>query len=644
MKLYLLIICVLFKFTSIVAQDDSSCWYKSQYLHSTQPSYFSTLSANGNFDVKQYILKVNINPDTLFISGQVTTIFKSNTAALQQLYFNLSSALIVDSIYYHQNNILYTHSSDIILASLPQSISNNTLDSITIYYHGSPSGTGGFSSFGKGSHSSGNAIWTLSQPYGASDWWPCKNTLDDKADSLDIYITTPKQFQAAANGLLVDSFIKDTFMTFHWKHRKPIATYLIAVAVSKYEIYTNYIYFTPQDSMPMLNYVYPSSATNARIQTAVLAKSIGLFSQLFGTYPFKEEKYGHAQFGWGGGMEHQTMSFVGNFSQDLLIHELAHQWFGDKVTCGSWSDLWLNEGFATYLTGLSKEYINTNKNDFIDWKASSIDRITMQSGGTVYTNDTLSVNRLFDNRLTYTKASMVLHMLRKIVGDTAFYKACNAYLSAHAYNFGYTFNLIEEMEKASGKSLKYFFSQWFYGEGYPIYNIYWKNKANNTVDIDIYQRASVSTIDFFNLPVTIRFTHGSTFKDIVLDHQYNGQHFEITLPFEADSAVFNPEYDMISLGNIEQKGTIKSDGKSHLIFYPINGDNQLQFEVTNGLTIKSYDLFDENGKLISSYAGPQPLAYGSMTIDHLSPSFYFIRCVLSDGNMESVKIPVLYMR
>jgi aminopeptidase N len=638
---YIYFFIVLFCF-NVSGQIDSGCVNKSYYMHANKTKGWRVLGLKSEYDVKQYILKLNINPDTLYLSGSVTIIFEiTGTKPLINFDAHLADPLKVDSVIYHNNKISSFHTGGYVVANMPQALPVKTIDSVTIYYQGIPEVAGGFSSFAKGSHGAGNAIWTLSQPYGAADWWPCKNTLDDKADSLDIYIKTPVRFKAVANGLLNDTLAVDSFCIYHWKHRYPIATYLVAVAVSNYSIYTNYIHFSPTDSLAMLNYVYPSSLTNAQLQTAKLVKAVELFSDKFGKYPFSNEKYGHAQFGWGGGMEHQTVSFVGNFSQDLLVHELAHQWFGDDVTCGSWTDLWLNEGFATYLTGLSKEFLDTNKETFIDWKASAIDMVTRQAGGYIYTLDTLSVNRLFDGRLTYTKASMVLHMLRKIVGDIAFFKACNNYLTNHRYSFAYTSSLIKEMEKESGKNLQYFFSQWFYGEGYPIYNIYWQKKSNKNILIDVYQRASVNTIDFFEIPVYIRFYNGQTFEDVRLENNFSGQQFNIQLHIDADSTAFNPEYDMLALGNIEQKGTIKSNNNKHVVFYPVSGGNVLNFEVLNGLTINNLYIYDLNGKHIYSLESKQPLNYGTIQLAHVAPGFYVIMCQLSDGSVEGFKIPVM---
>ncbi|WP_297097056.1 M1 family metallopeptidase [uncultured Draconibacterium sp.] len=462
----------LFISDKIALEESRNFLLKSNFIESQN---------NSLTDIVYQRMEWQVDPAIRYISGKVTSYFKSETELLNTIEFDLSDSLIVDSVFIRNNSAAFTHQNNKVEINLQESLLLNQLDSATIFYHGVPP-TSGFGSFETSFHGTEftPVLWTLSEPYGAMEWWPCKQSLADKIDSIDVIVKTPEQYKTASNGILVSEQVNDSTRTMHWKHRFPIATYLVAIAVTNYERYSDYLETENGDSIEILNYVYPEDLEDAKGKTPVTAEIMQLYQNLVGDYPFAAEKYGHAQFGWGGGMEHQTMSFMGSFGYGLIAHELAHQWFGDYITLGSWQDIWLNEGFATYLTGLSYENIETDW--WPVWKQVYSDQVKQEPDGSVYVTDTTSVARIFSSRLSYAKGGYLLHMLRWVIGDDAFFQGLKNYFTDPkvANGFAYSEDVIKHFEQAADTSLTEFFNDWLYGEGFrftpPVLNQLTKEK------------------------------------------------------------------------------------------------------------------------------------------------------------------------
>lgn len=524
-------------------------WHES---HGMRTGSRSDAPPERGFDLKYLRCEWALDPAVRYISGSVMHRFQS-TAELSELLLDLSDSLVVDEVRYHDTPITFSQDpGDLLSIILPEALPVGALDSVRVTYHGVPVGTG-FGSFETSVHGPDSipVLWTLSEPYGASDWWPCKEDLNDKIDSIDVFVTTHEGDRAAGNGVLVSEVESGGFITYHWRHRHPIAHYLIATAVTNYDVLQDQS-MIPGDTVPMITYCYPENSYIADLNAHndVCLRQMPLYSQLFGNYPFADEKYGHAQFGWGGGMEHQTMTFVGGFSFELSAHELAHQWFGDKVTCGSWSDIWLNEGFATYLQMLCYNYLAPQY-----WHGQlrgRIDAVTSEPGGSVFCTDTNDVGRVFDGRLSYYKGALVLHMLRWVCGDTAWYHGIRDYLNDPllAFRSARTSDLQAHLEAASGLDLDGFMADWFTGEGYPTFTMPWTQAQDGTVSLTLFQSPSHPSVDFFELPVPVRFKNNEMDTIIVLQNTTNGQGFSFTLPFMADSAFLDPDLWLITGQNL----------------------------------------------------------------------------------------------
>ena len=567
----------LFVFSLLYGQDYHLETVRAAEVKSALGKMQFRANANtGNYDVKYHRLELEVDPSIAKIKGEVTTYFKAKTS-LNQITFDLTAHMTVSQVLQRGNPLEFTqNTNDEVIILLPQELAVGVLDSLKISYSGNPVSSG-FGSFEVNTHNGKPVLWTLSEPYGAKGWWPCKQDLTDKVDSIDVYITTPLKnpsddtYVAVSNGLEQSQVVTGNIKTTHFRHNYPIPAYLVAIAVTNYAVYSDTV-ANNGNPFEIINYVYPEDLVAIQAQTPVTVAIMNLYSDLFGEYPYANEKYGHAQFGWNGGMEHTTVSFMGGFSRNLIAHELGHQWFGNKVTCGSWKDIWLSEGFATYMSGLVVENLD-GEEAFLNWKQHAITSITSVTDGSVYLTeaDTLNVNRIFNQRLSYDKAAMVVHMLRKKLGDTDFYQGLKNYLNHpdHAYGYAKSEDFIRIMESTSNMDLSEFFADWLYGQGYPTYTLQWYQPNALEIKFQLGQTQSHPSVSFFEAPVTVRLigTLGET-MDLILDHKENQESFIASVTFVVAEVQINPEFDSISKDNVVVLGIDKNILDDAVVLYP----------------------------------------------------------------------------
>jgi aminopeptidase N len=633
------IILLLFSF-SLRAQDDLNEIIEAESkaampFFSNQEKSLNSEETD-NYDLKYHRLYWFIDPNEEYIAGSIISHFVA-LEDLTEIYFDLADEFTIDSIIYHTNSLTYVLADDLLQITLDNTITSGTLDSIAVYYKGIPNG-GGFGSFTQSTHGSNDdpIIWTLSEPYGAQDWWPCKQDLTDKIDSIDVYVETGSDYRAASNGVLAsETTIGDTTTIYYWKHRYPIPAYLIAIAVTNYTHYSNWVIMPNGDSLEVLNYVFPESLAYAESQTPDIVEMMEYFNEQFEPYPYAEEKYGHAQFGWGGGMEHTTMSFMGSFNYSLMAHELAHQWFGDKVTCGSWADIWLNEGFATYLTALNYEYQGL-ESSWENWKSQAISNVTSLPGGSVWVDDTTSVNRIFSGRLSYNKGALLLHMLRWEMGDEDFFEALQNYLEDPdlAYSYALTADLQEHLESVSGLDLDEFFSDWYTNQGYPSHIINY-SQIGTAVTVSVHQNQSHPSVDFFELTLPLLFV--GTTQDSLLSFSLteNDQSFSFDLDFEIENVIYDPQKWILSANNMISLGISDYDLGTGMSIYPNPTKDELTIFFSQAPSEdQDYSIIDDTGKLVKQgrLGKAQKI---SLPIQELEAGNYILLIQYSEGERSS---------
>ncbi|MFW5831404.1 MAG: M1 family aminopeptidase [Prolixibacteraceae bacterium] len=589
-----------------------------------------------NYDLVYQRMEWKINPAVHYISGVITSYFTSKTDGLDEIEFDLHDSMTVDSVQQHRQAVSFTHSGNKLKIRLTQSLAHSRLDSVTVFYQGRPPETDkGFGSYTTSTHGGKPGVpiaWTLSEPYGAMEWWPCKQSLTDKIDSIDVIVTSPEAYRTAGNGLLIRETVNDSIREMHWRHRYPIVTYLVAVAVTNYVDYTDSLQLEDGRYVEILNYVYPETLEKAKEQTPVTADIMKLFNELIGDYPFAAEKYGHAQFGWGGGMEHQTMSFMVNFGFHLIAHELAHQWFGNYITLASWHDIWLNEGFATYMTGLAYENLLEAK-WWPRWKELSVQRITSEPDGSVYVQDTTDVSQIFDGRLSYSKGAYLLHMLRWVLGDDVFFEALQNYFHdpAVANGFARHGQFVNHLETAGDTTLTEFFEDWYYGEGYPIYSLECTQVDSVTCKLYLSQSTSHSSVDFYEMPVPVRvYNQGKTDSvDFRLIHTTNNQEFTVDPGFEVSEVAIDPEYMLIGK-TAEILKTTTVENTEDVVIYPNPFTGDISFHIPGDRQFLSIEVFNSQGEKIKKYQGDKR----SFNWANLPNGMYVIRVNTSEEIFE----------
>lgn len=626
MKNMLFIVILLISLQSLAQRINEN--FESSKIHETKGIFTESVDSRiDNYEVKFYKLDIEISDKSKYISGNAIVDAQVVSSQLDTFVIELIDEMEIDSIIINNIKHNYIHQDDKIIVELNNPLEINDKFRVITYYKGTPVG-GGVTN----AHSSNwdkDVTWTLSESFHAKEWWPAKQVLSDKADSVYVFLTIPSNCKAGSIGLLDNiTNMPDNKLRYEWKSKYPINYYLISFSVAEYQDYS--IYTQPAGvSNPILiqNYIYDSPDCLSTYKEEIDASKdlINLYSDLFGTYPFKDEKYGHCLAEIGGGMEHQTMTTLGNFSFRLVSHEMAHQWFGDYVTCATWQDIWINEGFASYTEYLAKE--NLISQDAADeWIAYAHERALQEPEGSVYIpfEDARDESRIFNYNLSYKKGASIIHTLRhEINNDEIFFNILQSFLDEYADSVATGDDFLNTVNQISGTDYTNYFNQWYYGRGYPIFDLEWSQR-NDTLKLQSTQRTSSNKTPLFQVHVDYKINFADSDTIVRIYQATNTEDISIPINKNIISIEIDPYNKILNtVGSINYL-KLEDFNKTDFKIYPNPAKENIKIELSNANS-NNYDIeiIKLDGTVIKHY---NKIANNSIiNINKIKPGLYLIK-------------------
>lgn len=619
-KISLLILIFLLSSTYLVNSQNSvngheSCSYKKRHsVNQVLNSYFSPNTPNHKFDVLNY--KLNLDIRSCFISpypksytGTEVITFLVDTALTAITLNAVNTSIQVDSV--GLSAIAFLHSNNILTISLNQSYVPGDTVNVKIYYRHLDVSDGAF-------YASGGGVFTDCEPEGARKWFPCWDKPSDKA-FLELTAKVPANAKLGSNGRLSDSTLTGDSLYYHWISRDPISTYLM-VMTGKVNYNLNLVYWhklsNPADSVPFRFY-YNSGENPTTVQN-IISDMTTYYSYRFTEYPFEKGGMTTAPasgFYWGG-MENQTLITYcpGCWDVWLTSHEFAHQWFGDMITCGTWADIWLNEGFATYCEALYDEHISGYSSYKSAILSDASTYLSSNPGWAMYNpqwaENTPSADTLFNTAVTYDKGGCVLHMLRYVLNDTTLFFSCLKNYATDVRNFKYknavTDDFTASICKTSHQDMYWFIDEWVKSPNHPVYANTYSFVQGDSGWVVGFRASQVQTNSVFHkMPIVVRISFASgPDTNIRVMNDVNDQLWNWTFSSQPTQIVFDPNNDIVLK---EATLLVGIDPVKRLPFFfslhqnypnPFNPTTTIKYDIPQK-TLVSLKIYNILGELVS---------------------------------------------
>ena len=509
-----------------------------------------TYPKNPNIDALNYAFRLTLSDATDEVMGEATIDIRFLAAGLTRVRLDLINqgtdgrGMEVSEVMSSDGDVTFTHENDVLFITLPEATRANQRSQYTVRYRGIPAAGLKIGPNKYGDRTFFSDDW----PNRARNWLPTIDHPYDKATS-EMIVSAPDHYQVVSNGLKIEeTALTNGMLLTHWKQSVPIATWLYNLGVARFAVQHVDDYM----GKAIQTWVYYQDRDPGFYDFAATTKQV---LEFYGDWvgPYSYEKLANIQSNSvGGGMEAASSIFYGDNSvtgerttrwQNVIIHEIAHQWFGNAVTEYDWDDVWLSEGFATYFTLLFREH-QYGRDDFVAGLEASRDRVrTFQAENLDYTivHDNLDDMGRVTSSQTYQKGGWTLHMLRGIIGDEAFWGGIQAYYAKYQDKNATTDDFRRAMEEASGRDLSEFFQQWLNQGGWLDYEGSWSyDSSSGTIEVELNQ---VQDGYSFKMPLQmgIYAPDGSEVGAELLQVNERTNRFTISVDGEPGSVVLDPD-------------------------------------------------------------------------------------------------------
>jgi aminopeptidase N len=513
------------------------------------PFFLFAQQPNTAIDVQHYSFSISLNDSNNIIKGTaIIAIRFLKDAPLLSLDLANENAdgkgMTVRDVKQDQKEISFYQDAQHLLINAP--VKSGDTSSFTIMYEGIPADGLIISKNEFGNRTFFSDNW----PNRAHNWIPCNDHLSDKA-SVEFIVTAPDHYQVISNGIQTE----ETNLPHHlkltrWEETKDLPTKIMVIGVADFAVN----FAGNVNDIPVYSWVYPESRDTGFVSYARAKDILPFFISKVGPYAYKKLANVQSKTIFGG-MENASAIFYFEHSvgdkniEALLAHEIAHQWFGDAATEKNWQHLWLSEGFATYMTHLYHEHkygtdslkkrMAEDRKRVIEFSAERNTPVV----DTSYGNDLMQLL----NANSYQKGGWVLHMLRRKLGDTIFWKGIRNYYAQYAGKNANTENLKNVFEKTSGESLDLFFKQWLYTPGQPQLNIEWKyNRAKKEVSITVTQEQNI----IFEFPLQFAFKEGGKIESINIKNKITS--LNVKAAEKPTTLIIDPDVNLLYKSEIKE--------------------------------------------------------------------------------------------